>query len=171
MDRGEASSQHSNSGTEEIFLAKHNVPFWSAQRDNNQQCQAIRLPHIQEFLPLDGVRSTFRISISPSVQWSSGKSECIDIHSHKKILENQLKGKWAEELLRAVWSYNTSICRAMKFTPFKLLYGEEPVRPEETKLRSARTKMEATYCPSEAESKDLLTRAHESTRKLTILPK
>jgi ssDNA-binding replication factor A large subunit len=30
MDRGEASSQHSSSGTEEIFLAKHNMPFWSA---------------------------------------------------------------------------------------------------------------------------------------------
>jgi hypothetical protein len=44
----------------------------------------------------------------------------------------------------------------MKFTPFKLLYREEPVTPEEIKLRSARTKTEATYSPSEAESKDLL---------------
>jgi hypothetical protein len=30
MDRGEASSQHSNSGVQEIFLAKHNMSFWSA---------------------------------------------------------------------------------------------------------------------------------------------
>jgi hypothetical protein len=44
----------------------------------------------------------------------------------------------------------------MKFTPFKLLYGEEPVTAEEIKLRSARTRTEATYSPSEAESKDLL---------------
>jgi hypothetical protein len=58
--------------------------------------------------------------------------------------------------MRAVWSHNTSICRATKFTPSKLLYREEPVTPEEIKLRSARTKMEATYSPSEAESKDLL---------------
>jgi hypothetical protein len=49
----------------------------------------------------------------------------------KKIIESQTKGKWTEELLRAVWSHNTSIYRATKFTPFKLLYGEEPVTPEE----------------------------------------
>jgi hypothetical protein len=28
----------------------------------------------------------------------------------KKILENQPKGKWVEELSRAVWIHNTSIC-------------------------------------------------------------
>jgi hypothetical protein len=74
----------------------------------------------------------------------------------KKILENQPKGKWAEELPRAVWNHNTSVCRVMKFTPFKLLYREEVVTLEEIKLHSARTKTEATYSPSEAESKDLL---------------
>jgi hypothetical protein len=36
------------------------------------------------------------------------------------------------------------------------LYGNEPVTPEEIKLHSARTRMEATYSPSKAESKDLL---------------
>jgi hypothetical protein len=36
------------------------------------------------------------------------------------------------------------------------LYGEEPITPEEIKLHSARTRTEATYSPSEAESKDLL---------------
>jgi hypothetical protein len=44
----------------------------------------------------------------------------------------------------------------MKFTPFKLLYGEEPVTPEEIKFRCARTRAETTYNPIEAESKDLL---------------
>jgi hypothetical protein len=39
---------------------------------------------------------------------------------------------------------------------FKLLYGEEPVTPEEIKLCNARTKPEAVYDPTEAESKDLL---------------
>jgi hypothetical protein len=59
-------------------------------------------------------------------------------------------------LLRAVWSYNTSLCRTKKFTHFKLLYGEESVTPEEIKLCSARTRTEATYSPSKVESKDLL---------------
>jgi hypothetical protein len=48
------------------------------------------------------------------------------------------------------------ICRATKFTPFKLLYGEGLVTPEEIKLLSARTNVEAVNSPTEVESKDLL---------------
>jgi hypothetical protein len=114
------------------------------------------LPHIQGFLPPDGRRSSFHISISLAVQCSSRKGECVDIHSQKKILENQSKGKWTEELWRAVWNHNASIYRTAKFTTFKLLYGEEPITLEEIKLRNARTKVEAIYNPTEAESKDLL---------------
>jgi hypothetical protein len=36
----------------------------------------------------------------------------------KKLLEDEPMGKWAEELLRVVWSHNTFVCRAPKFTPF-----------------------------------------------------
>jgi hypothetical protein len=71
-----------------------------------------------------------------------------------------VKGKWAEELPRVVWSHNTFICRAKKFTPFKLLYGEELVTLEEIKLHSARTRADATYSPNEAKSKDLLESEH-----------
>jgi hypothetical protein len=53
------------------------------------------------------------------------KTNTLIFTAIKKILEDQPKGKWAEELLRAVWSHNTSIYRVTKFTPFKLLYGEE----------------------------------------------
>jgi hypothetical protein len=72
----------------------------------------------------------------------------------KVVLENQLKGKWA------VWSHNTSICRVTKFTPFKLLYGKEPITPEEIKLRSTKTKTEAICNPTKVESKDLLGSEH-----------
>jgi hypothetical protein len=74
----------------------------------------------------------------------------------KKILEDHPKGKWAEELPRVVWSHNTSVCRATNFTPFKVLYGEEPVTPEEIKFHSFRTRSEAIHNPTEVESKDLL---------------
>jgi hypothetical protein len=37
-----------------FFLAKHNMLFWSAQKDSSRQCHAIRLSHIQGFLPSDG---------------------------------------------------------------------------------------------------------------------
>jgi hypothetical protein len=74
----------------------------------------------------------------------------------KEILEDQSKGKWAKDVPRAVLSHNTSVYRVTNFTPFKLLYGEEPVTPEEIKLHSARTRLEAIYNPTEVESKDLL---------------
>ena len=35
-----------------------------------------------------------------------------------------------DELPKVVWSHKTSESRAMKFTPFKLLYGEEAMTPE-----------------------------------------
>jgi hypothetical protein len=82
------------------------------------------------------------------------KTNALVFTTTKKILENQPKGKWAEELLRAVWSHNISVCRATKFTPFKLLYGEVLVTAEKIKIRNARTEMEATYSPREVESKD-----------------
>jgi hypothetical protein len=83
----------------------------------------------------------------------------------KKILENQPKGKWAEELPRVVWSHNTSICRATKFTPFKLLYGEEPVTPEEIVIpRSKKAEAKPPYvcrgCLNHTYSNNMINRCH-----------
>jgi hypothetical protein len=41
-----------------------------------------------------------------------------------------------------------------------LLYGEEPITPEDIKFRSARTRTKTTYNPTKAESKDLLELEH-----------
>ena len=57
----------------------------------------------------------------------------------KKNISELPKGKWADELPRVIWSHNTTESRATKFTPFKLLYSEEAVTPEEIKLKSWRT--------------------------------
>jgi len=55
------------------------------------------------------------------------------------------KGKWVEEMTKVVWSLKTTASRATGFTPFKLLYGEEAVMPEELKFQSLRIKVaEAT---------------------------
>jgi hypothetical protein len=49
----------------------------------------------------------------------------------KTILEGEKKGKWEEVMARAVWSHNTTMCRATNFTPFRLMYGAEVVLPLE----------------------------------------
>jgi hypothetical protein len=103
-----------------------------------------------------GVEATSALLYHPQYNGAVKKANALIFTAIMKILEDQPKGKWAEELSWAVWSHNTFNCRAMKFTPFKLLYGEEPVTPEEIKLHSARTRAKATYSPNKAESKDLL---------------
>jgi hypothetical protein len=103
-----------------------------------------------------GLKQLSPQSITPQSNRAVERANALIFLTIKKILEYQPKGKWAEELLRAVWNHNTSISKATNFTPFKLLYSEEPVTPEEIKLRNARTRLEAIYSPTEAESKDLL---------------
>ena len=56
----------------------------------------------------------------------------------KKNITELPKGKWVDELPRVIWSHNMTESRATEFTPFKLLYGEEAVMPEDIKLKSWR---------------------------------
>jgi hypothetical protein len=42
-------------------------------------------------------------------------------------------------LFKVVWSHNTTISRSIGFTPFKLLFGDEAITPEEAKAGSIRT--------------------------------
>jgi hypothetical protein len=56
-----------------------------------------------------------------------------------KLIFNQPKGKWPDELIKVVWSHNTTVSRSTCFTPFKLLFGDEAITPEEAKTGSIRT--------------------------------
>jgi transposase InsO family protein len=56
-----------------------------------------------------------------------------------KLIFNQPRGKWPDELIKVVWSHNTNISRSIGFTPFNLLFGDEAITPEEAKTGSIRT--------------------------------
>jgi hypothetical protein len=56
-----------------------------------------------------------------------------------KLIFNQPRGKWPDELIKVVWSHNTTASRSIGFTPFKLLFGDEAITPEEAKAGSIRT--------------------------------
>jgi hypothetical protein len=56
-----------------------------------------------------------------------------------KLIFNQPRGKWPNELIKVVWSHNTTISRSTGFTPFKLLFGDEAMTPEDAKAGSIRT--------------------------------
>jgi hypothetical protein len=56
-----------------------------------------------------------------------------------KLIFNQPRGKWADELIKVVWSHNTTVSRSIGFTPFKLLFVDEAITLEQTKIGSIRT--------------------------------
>jgi transposase InsO family protein len=53
-----------------------------------------------------------------------------------KLIFNQPR---PEELIKVVWSHNITVSRSTGFTPFKLLFGDEAITPEEAKTGSIRT--------------------------------
>ena len=56
-----------------------------------------------------------------------------------KLIFNQPRGKWPDELIKVVWSHNTTTSRSTGFTPFKLLFRDEAITPEEAIEGSIRT--------------------------------
>jgi hypothetical protein len=52
---------------------------------------------------------------------------------------NLPKGNWIDELIKVVSNHNTTVSRSTSFTPFKLLFGDEAITPEEARTRSIRT--------------------------------
>jgi transposase InsO family protein len=56
-----------------------------------------------------------------------------------KLIFNHPRGKWPDELIKVVWSHNTTVSRSTGFTPFKLLFGDEAITLEEARIGSIRT--------------------------------
>jgi hypothetical protein len=56
-----------------------------------------------------------------------------------KLIFNQPRGKWLDELIKVVWNHNTTASRSTGFSPFKLLFGDEAITPKEAKTGSIRT--------------------------------
>jgi transposase InsO family protein len=66
-----------------------------------------------------------------------------------KLIFNQPRGKWLDEFIKVVWSHNTTVSRSTGFTPFKLLFDDKAITPEEAKTGSIRT---TTSSEDEADS-------------------
>jgi hypothetical protein len=54
-----------------------------------------------------------------------------------KLIFNQPRES-GHELIKVVWSHNTTVSRSTGFTSFKLLFGDEAITPEEAKAGSIR---------------------------------
>lgn len=74
--------------------------------------------------------------------WAVERANGLIFTGTKKCLVDQAKGQWVDELLKVIWSHNTSESRVTKFTPFRLLFGAEAMSPEDLKNRSLRSQTE-----------------------------
>jgi hypothetical protein len=117
-----------------------------------------------------GIKAAFASVYHPQSNGVMERANALIFSAIKKILEDQPKGKWAEELPMAVWSHNT-VSRATNFTHFKLLYGEEPVTTEEIKAPERKNKAGGHLLPHRSRVQRLVSaRMDESCRELTFLP-
>ena len=108
--------------------------------DNGKQfdCATFR-----DFTTQLGTKLCFASVYHPQSNGAVERANCIIFAGIKKNITELPKGKWINELPRVILSHNTTESRTTKFTPFKLLYGEEAVMPEEIRLKSLRTSEEA----------------------------
>jgi len=108
--------------------------------DNGKQfdCATFR-----DFTTQLGTKLCFASVYHPQSNGAVERANDIIFAGIKKNITELPKGKWIDELPRVIWSHNMTESRTTKFTPFKLLYGEEAVTPEEIRLNSWRTSEEA----------------------------
>jgi hypothetical protein len=85
-----------------------------------------------------GTHAKFSSAYHPQSNGAVERENGLIFSGIKKFLFDQKKGKWVDELPKVIWSHNTTISRAMGFTPFRLLFGTEAMTPEEIKNESMR---------------------------------
>jgi hypothetical protein len=104
--------------------------------DNGKQFDS---ENFKEFCTSIGTKIAFASVYHPESNGPVERANIIVFSAISKTLFNPHKGKWIEELPKVMWSHNTIVSRARGFTPFRLLYGEEAMLPEEIKYQCLRT--------------------------------
>jgi hypothetical protein len=104
--------------------------------DNGTQFDA---EAFREFCKQIGTKIHFASVWHPESNGLVERANSIIMTGIMKLIFNQPRGKWSNELIKVVWSHNTTMSRSTGFTPFKLLFGDEAITPEEAKAGSIRT--------------------------------
>jgi hypothetical protein len=104
--------------------------------DNGTQFDA---ETFKEFCDQIGMKIHFASVRHPESNGLVERENGIIMMEIMKLIFNQRRGKWLDELIKVVSSHNTTISRSTGFTPFKLLFGDEAITPEEAKAGSIRT--------------------------------
>jgi transposase InsO family protein len=103
--------------------------------DNGTQFDA---ETFKDFCDQIGMKIHFASVRHPESNGLVERANGIIMTGFMKLIFNQPRGKWPDELVKVVWSHNTTISRSTGFTPFKLLFGDEAITPKEAKAGSIR---------------------------------
>jgi hypothetical protein len=90
----------------------------------------------KEYCKTLGTHAKFSSIYHPQSNGAVERANNLIFSGIKRCLFDQKKGKSADELLKVIWSHNTTVSRAMGFTPFRLLFGTEVMTPEEIRNES-----------------------------------
>jgi hypothetical protein len=86
----------------------------------------------KEYCKTLGTRVKFSSIYHSQSNGATERANGLNFLGIKKCLYDQKKGKWIDELTKVIWSHNTTVSRAIGFTPFLLLFGtkaiEGPIR-------------------------------------------
>jgi hypothetical protein len=104
--------------------------------DNGTQFDA---KTFKDFYDQIGTKIHFASVRHPESNWLVERANDIIMTGIMKLIFNQPRGKWPDELIKVVWSHNTTVSRSTGFKPFKILFGDKTITPEEAKAGSIRT--------------------------------
>jgi hypothetical protein len=116
----------------------------------------------KEYCKTLGTHAKFSSVYYPQSNAAVERANRLILSRIKKCLYDQKKGKWTDELPKVIWSHYTTGARATGFTPFRLLFGTEAMKPEEIKNESLRVQK-----TKEIEEIDI--KVEKDMIKLTIL--
>jgi hypothetical protein len=85
-----------------------------------------------------GTKIHFALVRHPESNGLVERANVIIMMGIMKLIFNQPRGKWPDELIKVVWSHNTTISRSTGFTSFKLLFGDEAKTQKKLKRGSIR---------------------------------
>ena len=103
-----------------------------------------------------GIQLCFALVRHPQSNGAVERANGIICTGISKCLVGLSKRKWVDELPKVIWAHNITISRSTNFTPFKLLYGEEAMTPEEIKFEVPRINVQIMEEEEQITSKYLL---------------
>jgi transposase InsO family protein len=87
----------------------------------------------KEFCEQIGMKIHFASVRHPESNGLVERANGIIMTGIMKLIFNQPRGKWPDELIKVVWSHNTTMSRSIGFTPSKLLFGDEAITQKKLK--------------------------------------